>query len=103
LLCAAGYRASKVIGNGVLNEANEAIGEIDDARQTKRYADGLQRECPVALPPREENPHLGFPKPRWGQQDGYNRPVKGSPNPPVPPDPGWGFSFALRLKSKKAD
>ena len=26
----AGYRASKVIGSSVLNEANEAIGKIDD-------------------------------------------------------------------------
>jgi hypothetical protein len=27
---AAGYRASKVIGSGVVNDANEAIGKIDD-------------------------------------------------------------------------
>jgi hypothetical protein len=27
---AAGYRASKVIGSSVLNEANETIGRIDD-------------------------------------------------------------------------
>ena len=27
---AAGYRASKVIGSSVLNEANETIGKIDD-------------------------------------------------------------------------
>ncbi len=29
---AAGYRASKVIGSNVLNEANETIGKIDDLR-----------------------------------------------------------------------
>jgi hypothetical protein len=32
---AAGYRASKVIGSGILNEANEAIGKIDDLLVTR--------------------------------------------------------------------
>ena len=32
---AAGYRASKVIGNSVLNDANETIGEIDDLLVTR--------------------------------------------------------------------
>lgn len=32
---AAGYRASKVIGNSVLNEANETIGKIDDLLVTR--------------------------------------------------------------------
>jgi PRC-barrel domain len=32
---AAGYRASKVIGSGVLNEANETIGKIDDLLVTR--------------------------------------------------------------------
>ena len=27
---AAGYRASKIIGSGVVNDANETIGKIDD-------------------------------------------------------------------------
>jgi PRC-barrel domain len=32
---AAGYRASKVIGSSVLNEANETIGKIDDLLVTR--------------------------------------------------------------------
>ena len=32
---AAGYRASKVIGNSVLNDANETIGKIDDLLVTR--------------------------------------------------------------------
>ena len=32
---AAGYRASKVIGGSVLNEANETIGKIDDLLVTR--------------------------------------------------------------------
>ena len=32
---AAGYRASKVIGSNVLNEANETIGKIDDLLVTR--------------------------------------------------------------------
>ena len=32
---AAGYRASKVIGSSVLNEANETIGSIDDLLVTR--------------------------------------------------------------------
>ena len=32
---AAGYRASKVIGSGVGNEANETIGKIDDLLVTR--------------------------------------------------------------------
>ncbi|MGZ3321954.1 MAG: PRC-barrel domain-containing protein [Xanthobacteraceae bacterium] len=32
---AAGYRASKVIGSSVLNEANETIGRIDDLLVTR--------------------------------------------------------------------
>jgi hypothetical protein len=32
---AAGYRASKVIGSSVLNDANETIGEIDDLLVTR--------------------------------------------------------------------
>ena len=32
---AAGYRASKVIGNSVLNNANETIGKIDDLLVTR--------------------------------------------------------------------
>ena len=32
---AAGYRASKVIGSSVLNEANETIGKIDDLFVTR--------------------------------------------------------------------
>jgi hypothetical protein len=32
---AAGYRASKVIGNSVLNDANETIGRIDDLLVTR--------------------------------------------------------------------
>jgi hypothetical protein len=32
---AAGYRASKVIGSGVVNEANETIGKIDDLLVTR--------------------------------------------------------------------
>ena len=32
---AAGYRASKVIGTSVLNEANETIGKIDDLLVTR--------------------------------------------------------------------
>ena len=32
---AAGYRASKVIGNSVLNGANETIGKIDDLLVTR--------------------------------------------------------------------
>ena len=32
---AAGYRASKVIGSSILNEANETIGKIDDLLVTR--------------------------------------------------------------------
>jgi hypothetical protein len=32
---AAGYRASKVIGNSVVNDANETIGKIDDLLVTR--------------------------------------------------------------------
>jgi hypothetical protein len=32
---AAGYRASKIIGNSVLNDANETIGKIDDLLVTR--------------------------------------------------------------------
>jgi len=32
---AAGYRASKVIGNSVLNDANDTIGKIDDLLVTR--------------------------------------------------------------------
>ena len=32
---AAGYRASKVIGSSVLNDANETIGKIDDLLVTR--------------------------------------------------------------------
>ena len=32
---AGGYRASKVIGSNVLNDANETIGKIDDLRVTR--------------------------------------------------------------------
>ncbi len=32
---AAGYRASKVIGSSVLNEANETIGKVDDLLVTR--------------------------------------------------------------------
>jgi hypothetical protein len=32
---AAGYRASKVVGSSVLNEANETIGKIDDLLVTR--------------------------------------------------------------------
>jgi PRC-barrel domain protein len=32
---AAGYRASKVIGNSVLNDANETIGKVDDLLVTR--------------------------------------------------------------------
>ena len=32
---AAGYRASKVIGSSVINEANETIGKIDDLLVTR--------------------------------------------------------------------
>jgi hypothetical protein len=32
---AAGYRASKVIGNSVINDANETIGKIDDLLVTR--------------------------------------------------------------------
>jgi hypothetical protein len=32
---AAGYRASKIIGNNVLNDANETIGKIDDLLVTR--------------------------------------------------------------------
>jgi hypothetical protein len=32
---AAGYRASKVIGSSVLNEANETVGKIDDLLVTR--------------------------------------------------------------------
>ncbi|HEX2654222.1 MAG TPA: PRC-barrel domain-containing protein [Xanthobacteraceae bacterium] len=32
---AAGYRASKVIGSGVVNDANETIGQIDDLLVTR--------------------------------------------------------------------
>ena len=35
LKLAAGYRASKVIGSNVLNEANETIGKIDDLLVTR--------------------------------------------------------------------
>ncbi len=32
---AAGYRASKVIGSSVINEANETIGKVDDLLVTR--------------------------------------------------------------------
>jgi hypothetical protein len=39
---AAGYRASKVIGSSVLNDANETIGKIDDLLVTR---DGPPNQC----------------------------------------------------------
>jgi hypothetical protein len=36
---AAGYRASKVIGSGITNEANETIGKIDDLLVTRNGKD----------------------------------------------------------------
>ena len=45
---AAGYRASKVIGSSVLNDANETIGKIDDllvTRDGKEMLWGRRRGC----------------------------------------------------------
>ncbi|WP_157789245.1 PRC-barrel domain-containing protein [Bradyrhizobium japonicum] len=39
---AAGYRASKVIGSSIVNEADETIGKIDDLLVTR---DGKQPLC----------------------------------------------------------
>jgi len=36
---AAGYRASKVIGSNILNDANETIGKIDDLLVTRNGKD----------------------------------------------------------------
>jgi PRC-barrel domain protein len=47
---AAGYRASKVIGSSVLNEANETIGKVDDLLVTcdgkEPYARSVDRWLP---------------------------------------------------------
>src|SRR4029077_6414277 len=43
---AAGYRASKVIGSNVLNEANETIGKIDDLLVTR---DGKQPSAVLSI------------------------------------------------------
>jgi len=39
---AAGYRASKVIGSSVLNEASETIGKIDDLLVTRDGKDAIR-------------------------------------------------------------
>ena len=43
---AAGYRASKVIGSSVLNEANETIGKIDDLLVTR---DGKEQYAVLSI------------------------------------------------------
>ena len=40
---AAGYRASKVIGSSVLNDANETIGKIDDLLVTRDGKEPLKK------------------------------------------------------------
>ena len=40
---AAGYRASKVIGNSVVNDTNETIGKIDDLLVTRKGEGAVRR------------------------------------------------------------
>jgi hypothetical protein len=57
---AAGYRASKVIGGNVLNDADETIGKIDDLLVTRDGQGAIRRSVDRWLP-RHGHPHGGRP------------------------------------------